>query len=388
MTQPESFRGLHRFLAKESLIDVLRLIRSENVGPVTFFNLVRQFGAARAALDAIPDLAAKGGKRTPALCYTVKDAEQEIAQVEKLGGRMLRFGEDAYPKLLTHIYDPPPVLTMLGFPTLWQNKPTLAVVGSRNASASSYQFAKKLAADAGAQGFTVVSGLARGVDTAAHAGSLASGTVAVMASGIEQIYPPENKALYESIAAQGAIITEQAYGVAPHSRAFPGRNRIISGMSLATVVVEASLKSGSLITARFALDQGREVFAVPGSPLDPRCKGTNSLLKQGASVCESMEDVIQVLKQQLQLNLNESKTEEFEPLKPNVTDEGELNEARELVHSKLGYNAVLVDELLIQCQLTPNLLSLVLLELELAGRLQRHPGHKVSLKASEKLLVS
>lgn len=380
INHPESWRGLRKFVAKESLIDVLRLIRSENVGPVTFFNLVKQFGAAKSALEAIPSLAAKGGKRKPVLCYTIKDAEREIAAVEKLGGRMVRFGEEAYPPLLLTIYDPPPILTMLGFPNIWQ-KQTLAIVGSRNASANGYQLTKKLAADAGAKGLTVVSGLARGIDTAAHTGSLASGTVAVMASGIDHIYPPENRGLYDSIAAQGAIVTEQPFGMLPHSRSFPGRNRIISGMSLGTVVVEASLKSGSLITARFALEQNRDVFAVPGSPLDPRCRGTNNLIRQGATVCESIEDIMHVLGRQTPLPFSEQKAEEITTTLPTRLSDSELAEARKLVHSKLSYSPVSVDQLLVQCHLSSNILSLILLELELAGRLQRHLGHKVALRA-------
>jgi DNA processing protein len=193
--------------------------------------------------------------------------------------------------------------------------------------------------------------------------------------------------LYNSISAQGAIVTEQPFGAMPHSRSFPGRNRIISGMSLGTVVVEASLKSGSLITARFALDQDRDVFAVPGSPMDPRCRGTNNLIRQGAIVCESIEDVMMALTRQPPLPMAE-KNNDFPEVKPMHVNDSELAEARKLVRSKLGYSPVLVDELLIQCQLTPNLLSLVLLELELAGKLQRHTGHKVALKAEEELLVS
>jgi DNA processing protein len=385
MTHPDSWKGLRHYLAKESLVDVLRLIRSENVGPVTFFNLVRQFGAAKNALEAIPELAAKGGRRAPVLCYTVKDAEEEIGRVEKLGARMIRYGEEAYPELLMSIYDPPPLLTVLGHAHVWKNKTTLAIVGSRNASANSYQLTKKLASDAGTKGYIVVSGLARGIDTAAHLGSLAAGTVAVMANGIDQVYPPENKSLYDSIAQQGAIITEQAFGMAPHSRSFPGRNRIISGMSRGTVVVEASLKSGSLITARFALEQDREVFAVPGSPMDPRCKGPNGLIKQGAMVCESIEDIVQAFSHMPTLFAGEQKSDEYMSAKPAALNAGEIAEARKLVHSKLGYHAVQIDQLLTQCQLTANLLSLVLLELELAGRLQRHPGHKVSLKTEDLL---
>jgi DNA processing protein len=296
---------------------------------------------------------------------------------------MIRFGEEAYPPLLMQIYDPPPVLITLGFPHVWRKRHTLAIVGARNASANGYQFAKKLAADAGSRGATVVSGLARGIDTAAHAGSLATGTIAVMASGIDHVYPPENKALYDSIARQGAVVTEQPFGMAPHARSFPGRNRIISGISQGIVVVEASFKSGSLITARFALDQDRDVFAVPGSPMDPRCRGTNGLITQGAAMCESIEDVMTVLNREPPLFMGEREGDAYE--KPRVTQpqESELAEARRLVHSKLGFAPVAVDELLQQSHLSSNLLSLILLELELAGRLNRHTGHKVSLKAEE-----
>ena len=395
MNNVESWRGMKKFLAHESTVDVLRLIRSENVGPVTFFNLVRQFGTAKSAIEAIPMLAQRGGKRAPVLCYTAKDAQEEINNAEKLGARIIPYGSEDYPELLTSIYDPPPVLTVLGFPHIWQKKTALSIVGSRNASANGYQFTKKLANDAGARNLTVISGLARGIDTAAHTGSLATGTVAVMASGIDQIYPPENKPLYQEIAKQGAIITEQPFGASPHPRSFPARNRIISGMSLGTVIVEASLKSGSLITAKFALEQDREVFAVPGSPLDPRCKGTNSLIKQGATLCESIEDVMAVLSKMQQsqirehiIGMKEQESRLFTSQRPTQIDEGELTEARKIVSAKLGYNAVLIDELLIQCSITPNLLSLILLELELAGKLQRYAGHKVAIKATEESLVS
>jgi DNA processing protein len=209
-----------------------------------------------------------------------------------------------------------------------------------------------------------------------------------MTSGINHIYPPENKALYDSIAKQSSIITEQPFGKTPHARSFPGRNRIISGISLGVAVVEASLKSGSLITARFTLDQDREVFAVPGSPKDPRCKGANGLIKQGAIVCESVEDIMAVFNREPPLFMAEQESGSYEkpPFAP--PQESDLAEARKLIHSKLGYAPVAVDEMLIQTQITPNILSLVLLELELAGRLNRHTGHKVSLKAEAETLLA
>lgn len=365
-------------LRQSTLIDILRLIRSENVGPVTFFALIRQFGTAASALAAIPELSLQGGKRKPAATYSAADAEKEMHAATKAGAKWLSIAEAEYPPLLSTIYDPPPLLMALGSPSVWQQKRSIAVVGARNASATGCQFARKLAQDAGAQGFIVTSGLARGVDTAAHHGALASGTVAVMASGIGQIYPPENKILHDAIAQQGCIITEQPFNALPHSRAFPGRNRIISGMSLGTVIVEAALKSGSLITARYALDQGREVFAVPGSPLDPRCKGTNQLLRQGAHICESVEDIVHNLPSHTP-HVSEASPSGFISAPSAPANDAQRAEARQLILSKLGYTPVLVDELLTQCTIGHDLLSLILLELELAGRLQRHPGHKVAL---------
>lgn len=378
-----SSQAINAALSQDALLDKLRLIRSENVGPVTYLTLIRQFGSAKAALEAIPSLAAGGGKRKPTTCFSKKEAEEEIEKAQAAGARFVCMGDAEYPTLLASIYDAPPVLTVLGHPHLWQRKRSLAIVGARNASAAGCQFARKLAQDAGQRDFIIASGLARGIDTAAHTGSLQTGTIAVMASGIGQVYPPENKALHDSIAQQGCIITEQPFNAQPHSRAFPGRNRIIAGLSVATIIVEAALKSGSLITARFALDQGRDVFAVPGSPLDPRCKGTNQLIKQGANLCESIEDVISNLSPHPRLNLSEAIAHNYQAAPQQPVSDSERAEARKIITQKLSFTPVQIDELLNQCQLPHHLLSLILLELELAGRLQRHPGHKVSLKAEE-----
>lgn len=367
-------------LKHDSLIDVLRLIRSENVGPVTFIALARQYGSARAALEAIPALAAQGGRKKPITLFSKEDAEQEIAATHKAGGRFITIADDDYPILLRNCDDAPPVLAIFGKP-VWQERKIIAMVGARNASAVGCQFARKLAQDAGANKLLVASGLARGIDTAAHTGSLATGTVAVMASGLGQVYPPENKPLHDAIAEKGCIITEQPFNALPHSRAFPGRNRIIAGMSIATIVVEAALKSGSLITARYALDYGRDVFAVPGSPLDPRCRGANLLIKQGAFVCESVEDIINNMTPLPLLQAREAASASYETSPVIRPDENEISKARDLVTGKLGYAPVAIDELLAQCHLRPDILSLILLELELAGRLQRHVGHKVALLA-------
>lgn len=370
---------LRRTLQHDSMLDILRLSRSENVGPVTFLKLLQQFGSAAAALEAIPDLAHYGGRKKPLRPCPPMQAQQELSEVIKAGARMIHIGEEDYPTLLAEINDPPPVITLLGHPHLWRAKRSIAIVGARNASALACQFTRKLAQEAGNKGLLVVSGLARGIDTAAHTGSLATGTIAVMGSGIGQIYPPENTTLHDAIAQQGCVITEQPFNAQPHARAFPGRNRIIAGMTLGTVVVEAALKSGSLITARFAAEQGRDVFAVPGSPLDPRCKGTNHLLKQGAFLCESVEDILENLSSQPRLQLGETENKNFEHRPPTPPDNGERNEARQRVMNRLGFSPVSTDELLHQCEITPNMLALVLLELELAGRLQRHAGSKVAL---------
>jgi DNA processing protein len=262
------------------------------------------------------------------------------------------------------------------------HKRILAVVGSRNASANGFHFARTLAKQAGEQGLCIVSGLARGIDTAAHKGALETGTVAVIAGGIDNIYPPENEGLYKSIVENGAIVTEHPFGMAPHSRSFPSRNRIISGIGMGTLVVEASLKSGSLITARYAADQGRDVFAVPGSPLDPRCRGTNDLLRNGAILTESLEDILPQLRAPSLPLLQAIEEEEHTAY---ITDKHEQmpENARETVEAKLSPNPVLIDELLQQCHITPPALWPVLLELELAGRLQRHPGNKVSLRIND-----
>ena len=368
-------------LAKFLLADVLRLIRSENVGVHSFFHLVKRFGSPGNALEAIPRLSILGGRKQPISLCSEKDTEHEMEMTLKAGARFVIYGSEEYPELLHQIYDPPPVIIVKGSPEAWKNKKLLAMVGARNCSANGFNFARQIARTCGEQYLTIVSGLARGIDTAAHNGALATGTVAVVAGGIDNIYPPENAKLFEQIEASGAIITEHAFGMAPHSGSLPSRNRIISGMSLGTLVVEASPKSGSLITARYALEQGREVFAVPGSPLDPRCKGTNGLIRNGAVITETTEDILQALPSGPRTyRLGEEITPEYQPL-PNPEHEAEtLHNARETIAQKLNAHPVLVDELLLQCHVSANLLWTVLLELELAGRLNRHPGGMVSLR--------
>jgi DNA processing protein len=370
----------HPSLAKDNIVDVLRLMRTLNVGPVTFFNLIRRFGTAAEALAALPDLSLRGGRKNPLTACPRKIVLKEIESVQKFGAQFIMYGSPQYPALLHAISDPPPVITIVGHAQLWQNKGTVAMVGSRNASASGCQFAQKIAKELGENNLIVASGLARGIDTYVHKGSLASGTVAVIAGGIDNIYPPENAALYAQIRESGAIISEQAFGSLPYSGAFPGRNRIIAGMSLGTVVVEASPKSGSLITARFAMENNREVFAVPGSPLDPRSKGCNQLIRQGATMVESVGDILSSLTSLRHKTLGENPVKPYAPESmPARIDENELAEMRRVIIGKLGTTAVSVDELIEQCHTTPNIALTILLELELAGRLKRSSGNKVHL---------
>lgn len=273
-------------------LDWLRLLRSESVGPRTFRSLMNRFGGAAAALDALPDLARQGG-RTIRLC-TVAEAEREFAATTRMGARLIALGEGAYPLPLQAIDSAPPLIVVRGRAEALL-RPCVALVGSRNASAAGQKFTARLARDLGEAGFVVVSGLARGIDTAAHEASVATGTVAVLAGGHDEIYPPQNAPLLERMLEQGAAVTEMPLGWAPRGRDFPRRNRLVSGLSLGTVVVEAARKSGSLITARFANEQGRQVFAVPGSPLDPRAEGGNHLIREGATLCAEAAHVIEAL---------------------------------------------------------------------------------------------
>ncbi len=357
-------------LANEPLADVLRLIRAPNVGPVTFFQLLRRCGSVAAALERLPELSRQKSQPHP-----LAQAEREIVQAQKFGARMLRYGEPDYPPLLLHIPDPPPVLTVHGNAGLWQGRPAIALVGARNASANACAFAQKLAKEIGAQGVTVISGLARGIDSFVHKGALATGTVGVIAGGIDHIYPPENAMLYKQLRENGAVVTEQPFAQIPFASAFPARNRIISGMCLGVAVVEASVKSGSLITARLALEQGREVAAVPGFPLDPRAAGGNKLIKDGAHLIESAQDILDALLRQ------PSASHFAEPPPPpfahEAPPEADIDRARETLLAALNPSPIAVDALLQQTGLPAGLLLAALLELELAGEAVRLPGGAV-----------
>ena len=364
-------------LSEAEKLDWLRLIRSDNVGPITFYKLLERFATARAALEALPDLARHGGGKRLKV-FSKAQAEAEVEALERIGARLVSRGGPDYPPLLAHIEDAPPLIGVLGHAHLLAKK-AIAVVGARNASVNGCRFARKIAANLGQGGLLVVSGMARGIDAAAHEGTIATGTLAVLGGGLDVVYPKENSTLYEKIVAEGALISEVPPGARPLARHFPRRNRLISGIARGVVIVEASPRSGSLITARMALEQGREVFAVPGSAVDPRARGTNHLIRQGAILTESAEDVFQALNEAERTPLKEREPFDFKEVSLGAPAPDEVEETRGAIEKSLSPTPSLVDEIIRNCQFSPPVVSWVLLELELAGRLERHPGNKVSL---------
>jgi DNA processing protein len=354
----------------------LRLARTENVGPVTFAQLIARFGSASRALEEVPRLTRRGGGQAPRMPGDA-DARRELDALHKLGGRLIASCEPEFPAGLAALDAPPPVLAVLGHVTLLRRE-MVAVVGARNASALGRKLAQRIATDLGAGGLVVASGLARGIDTAAHEGALATGTCAVLAGGVDIIYPPENAGLYERIKSEGAIVSEMPPGQAPQARHFPRRNRIISGLSRGVVIVEAAEGSGSLITANYALEQGREIFAVPGSPLDPRAKGTNRLIREGATLTESADDVLAGLRPILGQAFLDPGREPPAPTEDSAAIEQEADQVRLRILELLGPAPVDIDELIRQCDARPAAVLAALLELELAGRAARHSGNRVS----------
>lgn len=356
-------------------IDWLRLIRSDNVGPRTFRSLVNHFGSARAALERLPNLALRGGAGRPGRVCTVEEAERELAASASLGVSLLAPGENGYPPRLALIDDAPPLLGVRGSRDV-EMRPMIGIVGSRNASGAGLKFAQMLASDLAEEGFVIASGLARGIDAAAHRVTTKTGTIAVIAGGHDRIYPPEHDELLASILHAGSgAISEMPLGHSPRARDFPRRNRLISGVALGVVIVEAAHRSGSLITARFANEQGREVFAVPGSPLDPRAAGTNDLIKQGAALITNAADVVDAVRpimgHPLELPLNESEED--------LTDDEPHSGERAHVINLLGPSPVSIDDVIRLTGVSPAVVRTVLLELELAGRLERQGGGMVSL---------
>lgn len=374
----ESARPKGIALSDRQRIAWLRLIRSDNIGPATFRDLINHFGSAEAALAALPELSARGGATRAIRIATESDAHRELEAARKFGARFIGIGEPDYPHALRQIDGAPPLITVKGNVSVL-HRPAVGIVGSRNASISGAKFAAMIARDCGRAGYTVVSGLARGIDTAAHRASLDTGTIAALAGGLDQPYPPENVPLLDEIChGHGLAISEMPFGWEPRARDFPRRNRLIAGIALGVVVVEAATRSGSLITARLAAEFGRLVFAVPGSPLDPRCQGTNGLLKDGAMIVTSPEDVIEALAPLSQLDLFSAPVAE-EPAGTggDLTPPDDSDRAR--IIDALGPTPVEVDDIIRHTGLPAPSVYLVLLELDIAGRLHRHPGGMVSL---------
>lgn len=378
-------------LTDRQRFDWLRLIRSENVGPRTFRALLNQFGGAAAALDALPELARRSG-RSLRLCSEA-EAAREMERMEKIGARFIAYGEPEYPLALQATNLAPPLLAMKGNAEAL-SKPMMAIVGARNASALGLRLAKTLAGELGEAGLVIASGLARGVDAAAHEGSLKTGTVAVLAGGLARLYPPEHAALAERIMEQGCLLSEMPVTWTATGRDFPRRNRIVSGLSYGVLVIEAALKSGSLITARLANEQGREVFAIPGSPLDPRAEGANKLIRQGATLVASAEDILEALRPLIESGepppspMREGESDlffdewqefsQFETLAENVQGNLELT-YREKIIGLLSPSPVAMDDLVRASGLDLREVQLAVLELDLAGRIERHGNSRISL---------
>ena len=359
----------------DDLIDRLRLVRTPGIGPVTYRQLVARFGGPAGALAAVPDLARRGGGKAPRL-FERSDAEREIAKVEELSAKYLVLGQGLYPRLLAEQEDAPPLLLAKGDLNLLDRQ-AVAIVGARNASAAACRFARGLAHDLGRHDLVVVSGLARGIDSAAHDGALESGTIGVIAGGIDVFYPPENEQRQMAMYERGLVVAEMPPGTEPRARHFPYRNRIIAGMSTGTIVVEAAPRSGSLITARLATEAGREVMAVPGSPLDPRAQGCNQLIRDGATLIQNAEDVLETIRP-IEPSFR-STTFAYEPLEPEPING---HDALGLVEELLGPSPVPVDEIIRLSGAPSGAVQMALLELDLAGRLDRHASGKVSLRAA------
>ena len=359
----------------------LRLIRSDNVGPVTFRSLINHFGSAETALDMLPELSRRGGARRSIRIATREQAEREIEIATRFGARFVGIGEPDYPSALRQIDGAPPLLAVKG-DTAVTRHPAIGIVGARAASIHGAKFAAMIARETGRAGYAIISGLARGIDTAAHRASLETGTIAAMAGGLDKPYPAENIGLLEELTSgEGLAVSEMPFGWEPRARDFPRRNRLIAGMSLGLVVVEAALRSGSLITARNAADFGRLVFAVPGSPLDPRCEGTNGLLKDGATITTTAEDVLEGLRPLTEPDLfsprpGAGEPEAEEPLGSRLPpSDGE----RERIAEALSQVPAEIDEIIRHTGLAAATVYLVLLELDLAGRLDRHADGRVSM---------
>jgi len=370
------------------LLDRLRLIRTSHIGSITCQHLLKRYGTVRDALSAIPELSARGGRKLK-LC-PLETAEKELALIRQSGAELLCHGQENYPAALLPFDDAPFILTVKGHINLL-NRGACAIVGARNASINAARLAEKLATEIGQQNFVVISGLARGIDAAAHKGALKSGTIAVLANGIDEVYPPENAALYDRVCEQGLLITEMPYGTKPAPRLFPSRNRIIASLSKGVLVIEAALRSGSLITAREAADRGIEVMALPGSPLDPRSQGTNGLIRDGATLVQNIDDILSVLSQSHSVEmpppgpyqiLATQSAADMEGKSATLSEKERADIYKKLLEN-IAHDPIAVDELCRWCHVSADIVQSFLLELELAGQVQRHSGGRVSRLISE-----
>ncbi len=365
---------------EQEKLEWLRLSRTENVGPITFYKLIDRYQTAAKALEALPELAKKGGRKHPLIAPPMDAIEKEYNRLRKIGGDLVCAHEKNYPLALAATDDAPPVLSYLGHIDMVK-PPCLGIVGARNASLNGRKFTYKLAKDLGEAGQIIVSGLARGIDTAAHEGALKTGTIAVVAGGIDVVYPRENQKLYEEIIDHGLILAESPLGMQPIARHFPKRNRIVSGISSGILVMEATVKSGSLITARMSAEQGRDVYAVPGYPLDPRAQGPNKLIQDGAILVQRADDILKKLIDFSGGNsLNDNN---FQPIcaSENISsyDESQGESIKESILENMSQLPVGIDELARACHVSIPALQMAMLELELAGRLNRLPGNRVVL---------
>ncbi|GAA6212256.1 DNA-processing protein DprA [Hyphomicrobiales bacterium 4NK60-0047b] len=384
----QSTAPLHpQTLSGQQRVDWLRLIRSPNIGPITFRDLINHFGSASVALSALE------GRKFNGKHFQIssKDAAlREIEMAEKFNASIVALGEKTYPKWLQSIDSAPPLLYIKGHSELGC-RPSVGIVGSRNASGAGLKFAAQLARDLNEQGFVITSGLARGIDAAAHSASLYHGTIAVLGGGLDHIYPAQNEEIYHRVASEGLLVSERPLGVYAKAKDFPRRNRLISGISHGTIIVEAAVRSGSLTTARFASEQGREVFAVPGHPLDPRANGTNRLIQDGATLITNAQDVIDALQPQIKSEASDLKLqgfrEDFErddttlSSSTTLTDyESGTVDLKQSVLEILGTTPIERDVLVRLLKCTAKELQIVLLELDLEGCIEHHGQQKLSLK--------
>ena len=358
------------------------LYRSQNVGPITYRNLIKRYKTGVCALEALPHLAARGGLRAPLKLYPEEKVYQELEAHAKIGARLVVEGDDHYPNALRDIDEASPVLSLHGNADLF-NTPGVAIVGARNCSLNGKKMAYQLAEQLGENGYSIISGLARGIDGQAHQASLETGTIAVIAGGIDKIYPTEHTALFEQIRAHGIIVAESIIGTEPQSNLFPRRNRLISGLSQGVIVVEAALQSGSLITARYAVEQNRDLFVVPGSPMDPRYRGSNALIRNGAALISNAQDVMDTLKAPYHQIMREAAAEQeqdnyLQDQEITEPDAQTLDQLSTEIMGHLSDAPILLDELLRACSYSSSIVMSSLLELDLAGKITRHPGNKIS----------